>query len=168
MKNIKLFLIPSVLFLILFSILFVSLTSSKQDYIEPSSFPNFEMSDLNGKTINNDFLFAGEYKIMNIWATWCVNCKLEHGFLMSLKESQIKIIGLNYKDNKLKAKKWLDQYGNPYWISIFDPDGNLGMKLGVSGAPETYLLNKENEIIQKHIGIIDSNIWNKKFKNLIQ
>ena len=69
MKNIKLFLIPSVLFLILFSILFISLTSSKQNYIEPSYFPSFEMSDLNGKTINNDFLFAGEYKIMNVWAT---------------------------------------------------------------------------------------------------
>ena len=70
--------------------------------------------------------------MINVWATWCVNCKLEHGFLMSLQNKGIKIFGLNYKDDKEKALRWLDQFGNPYWKTIYDPRGNFGLEIGVS------------------------------------
>ena len=86
--------------------------------------------------------FRGRLVYIDVWATWCVNCKLEHGFLMSLQNKGIKIFGLNYKDDKEKALRWLDQFGNPYWKTIYDPRGNFGLEIGVSGAPETYLIDK--------------------------
>jgi cytochrome c biogenesis protein CcmG/thiol:disulfide interchange protein DsbE len=87
---------------------------------------------------------------------------------MNLKNKGIKIFGLNYKDDKEKAIRWLDQFGNPYWKTIYDPRGNFGLEIGVSGAPETYLIDKENKIIQKHIGIVNENIWKNKFIKLIK
>ena len=87
---------------------------------------------------------------------------------MSLQNKGIKIFGLNYKDDKEKALRWLDQFGNPYWKTIYDPKGNFGLESGVSGAPETYLIDKRNRIIQKHIGIIDEKVWLNKFTNLMK
>lgn len=168
MKGLKIILIPIILFIFVFAILFAYLVMPKNNSIRESNFPNFSMTDLRGNSVNQDFFFLDEYKVLNVWATWCVNCKLEHGFLMDLQSKGIRIIGLNYKDNKSKAIKWLNQFGNPYWFSIFDPEGSLGIEIGVAGAPETYLLNKDNTIIQKHIGIVNSEIWDKKFKELMK
>ena len=86
---------------------------------------------------------------------------------MSLKNQNFKIIGLNYKDNLEKANKWLIQFGNPFSNNILDQKGELGFELGVAGAPETYLVNKQNKILYKHIGIMDEKIWNKNFLPLI-
>ena len=72
---------------------------------------------------------------------------------MAKKTEGWNIVGLNYKDDLEKAFKWLDQYGNPYSVNLYDQDGEYGFSLGVSGAPETYLL-KEDKILQKHIGIM--------------
>ena len=87
---------------------------------------------------------------------------------MSLENKGIKIFGLNYKDNKEKALRWLDQFGNPYWKTIYDPSGDFGLEIGVSGAPETYLIDKKNKIIQKHIGIINEDVWINKFTKLMK
>ena len=105
--------------------------------------------------------------MINVWATWCINCKLEHGFLMQKKEEGWNIIGLNYKDNMEKASRWLSQYGNPYSLNLYDKNGDYGFSLGVSGAPETYLV-KKGKVLQRHIGIMTDKVWDDKFISLIK
>ena len=162
-----LILLPLV-FVGIISLLFVwNLNSEKKEPLIVSDIPYFNMTDLNGKKIDQSIFKEDEYKLINVWATWCINCKLEHGFLMSLKKQNFKIIGLNYKDNLEKANKWLIRFGNPFSNNILDQKGELGFELGVAGAPETYLVNKQNKILYKHIGIMDEKIWNKNFLPLI-
>ena len=163
MKKIYLIALP-LAFVGLISIFFIwNLNYETQDTLVVSDIPDFKLTDLNGRKIDRSVFEADEYKLINVWATWCINCKLEHGFLMSLKNENFNIIGLNYKDNLEKANKWLVQFGNPYKKNIFDQKGELGFELGVAGAPETYLVNKQNKILYKHVGIINEDIWIQKF-----
>ena len=86
-------------------------------------------------------LFIGRVSLLNVWATWCPTCYAEHQYLNELSSDGVKIIGLNYKDQRDKAVQWLTELGNPYLISLFDGDGMLGLDLGVYGAPETYIID---------------------------
>ncbi|MFL2780511.1 MAG: DsbE family thiol:disulfide interchange protein [Gammaproteobacteria bacterium] len=167
MKKIYLIILP-LAFVGIISLFFVlNLNYENEDILIVSDIPDFKMTDLSGNKIDRSVFTDNEYKLINVWATWCINCKLEHGFLMYLKRENFKIIGLNYKDNIEKANKWLVQFGNPYKKNIFDQKGELGFELGVAGAPETYLVNKQNKILYKHIGIMNEDIWNQKFLPLI-
>uniref|UniRef100_UPI0038F8041D DsbE family thiol:disulfide interchange protein n=1 Tax=Streptomyces galilaeus TaxID=33899 RepID=UPI0038F8041D len=83
----------------------------------------------------------GEPLLLNVWATWCPTCYAEHYYLNKLADQGVKIIGLNYKDDRNKAVGWLNELGNPYLISLFDGNGMLGLDLGVYGAPETFLID---------------------------
>lgn len=167
MNKIYLIILP-LAFVGIISLFFVwNLNYENEDILTVSDIPDFKMTDLSGNIIDRSIFTENEYKLINVWATWCINCKLEHGFLMSLKRENFKIIGLNYKDNIEKANKWLVQFGNPYKKNIFDQKGELGFELGVAGAPETYLVNKQNKILYKHIGIMDEDVWNQKFLPLI-
>lgn len=163
MKKIYLIALP-LAFVGLISTFFIwNLNYETQDTLVVSDIPDFKLTDLNGRIIDRSVFEEDEFKLINVWATWCINCKLEHGFLMSLKNENFNIIGLNYKDNLEKANKWLVQFGNPYKKNIFDQKGELGFELGVAGAPETYLVNKQNKILYKHVGIINEDIWIQKF-----
>ena len=163
MKKIYLIALP-LAFVGLISAFFIwNLNYETRDTLIVSDIPDFKLTDLNGRKIDQSVFEADEYKLINVWATWCINCKLEHGFLMSLKNENFNIIGLNYKDNLEKANKWLVQFGNPYKKNIFDQKGELGFELGVAGAPETYLVNKQNKILYKHVGIINEDVWIQKF-----
>ena len=163
MKKIYLIALP-LAFVGLISAFFIwNLNYETRDTLIVSDIPDFKLTDLNGRKIDRSVFEADEYKLINVWATWCINCKLEHGFLMSLKNENFNIIGLNYKDNLEKANKWLVQFGNPYKQNIFDQKGELGFELGVAGAPETYLVNKQNKILYKHVGIINEDVWIQKF-----
>ena len=167
MKKIYLIALP-LAFVGLISTFFLwNLNYETQDNLTVSDIPDFKLTDLNGRKIDRSVFKEEEYKLINVWATWCINCKLEHGFLMSLKNENFNIIGLNYKDNLEKANKWLVQFGNPYKKNIFDQKGELGFELGVAGAPETYLVNGQNKILYKHVGIINEDIWIQKFIPLI-
>lgn len=99
--------------------------------------------------------------LVNVWATWCPTCKAEHEFLNTLAEQGIKIVGINYKDDDFKARQWLQLYGNPYLFNISDPDGMLGLELGVYGAPETFLVDSQGIIRAKHVGDLNSRVWER-------
>ena len=99
--------------------------------------------------------------IINIFASWCAPCKVEHPFLMQLKKKKISIIGINYKDNKKNAKVFLQKYGNPYKEVLLDNKGELSINLGAYGVPETFLIDKNFKIIDKHIGPISNQFVNK-------
>lgn len=111
-----------------------------------------------GVTITQNDLM-GEVMLLNVWATWCVSCRAEHAMLNKLSSQGVKIIGLNYKDDSLKATRWLTDLGNPYAVTISDSEGTLGLDLGVFGAPETYMIDAQGIIRFKHVGVIDDRVW---------
>ena len=99
-----------------------------------------------------------DFSLINIWASWCLPCREEHSFLLSLKSlDKLNIIGINYKDNDINAKKFIKELGNPYSKIIVDPSGVNSIELGAYGVPETMLINnKSKTILKKYIGPIDN------------
>ena len=95
-----------------------------------------------------------KFTILNIWSSWCLPCRKEHEFLVELsKKKNTNLIGLNYKDNKMNAKKFLENYGNPYSKILSDIDGTISIELGAYGVPETFIIdNKNKKVIRKYIG----------------
>ena len=106
----------------------------------------------------------GRVTLVNIWATWCVGCRAEHGFLMQLAEQgDIPIYGINWRDNRPDAIQWLIQYGDPYVASGFDEDGRVGIDWGVYGAPETFLLSQEGNVVYRFTGPLNPSHWEREF-----
>jgi cytochrome c biogenesis protein CcmG, thiol:disulfide interchange protein DsbE len=122
----------------------------KTNYEVPSV--SVELFD-SGKIVNTLEIFnTDKFYLLNIWSSWCVPCRQEHLILMDLiKNDNLKIIGINYKDTKKNAKKFLEELGNPYDKIIFDNDGTNAIEWGAYGVPESFLINK-NKIIKKYIG----------------
>ena len=111
------------------------------------------------KEVYFDELLTNEgMSLINIWASWCLPCRDEHKYLLSLKSiNKLSIIGINYKDNEKNAKQFISELGNPYTNIITDPTGVNSIELGAFGVPETYLIdNKSKLIIKKFIGPLDN------------
>jgi len=102
---------------------------------------------------------VGEVSLLNVWATWCASCRVEHPLLMRLAAAGVPIIGLNYKDVDAAALDWLARLGNPYRLNIVDAEGTLGLDLGVYGAPETYVLDGDGIVRYRHVGVVDAAVW---------
>ena len=124
-------------------------------------FPEFATKALESGAEISATSLNGQPMLVNVWATWCPTCKAEHEFLNTLASQGIRIIGVNYKDDDFEAKQWLAAYGNPYEFNVSDPDGKLGLDLGVYGAPETFLVDSEGIIRAKHIGDLNPRVWRK-------
>lgn len=127
-------------------------------------FPEFTLSTVKDPDarVTQDAL-KGEVSLVNVWATWCVACRQEHPELVRIaEESDLKIFGLNYKDTRPEAIRWLNEYLDPYQFSLFDQDGRVGLDLGVYGAPETYIIDKEGIVRYRFVGVIDRQIWLNK------
>ncbi|WP_344803203.1 DsbE family thiol:disulfide interchange protein [Allohahella marinimesophila] len=122
--------------------------------------PDFSLEALDEptRTLNNADLPDQPY-LINVWATWCPACRVEHPYLVDLKEKGINIVGLDYKDERDKAVAWLTDLGDPYSLVLFDKDGRLGLDLGVYGAPETYVVDSEGLLRYRHIGIVNEKVW---------
>jgi cytochrome c biogenesis protein CcmG/thiol:disulfide interchange protein DsbE len=100
-------------------------------------------------------LTRGEVAVVNFWASWCVPCVQEHPLLVALKErTGVKLYGINYKDQTATARRFLGRYGNPFTAVGVDDKGRAAIEWGVTGMPETFILNGKGEIIYKHIGPI--------------
>lgn len=99
------------------------------------------------------------YQLVNVWASWCGICKMEHAFLLKLHDKGIPIVGLNYRDSSRAAINVLSNDGNPYSAIISDPQGKLALELGVIGTPETYLVDADGRIIKKLLGVINESVW---------
>jgi cytochrome c biogenesis protein CcmG/thiol:disulfide interchange protein DsbE len=107
----------------------------------------------------------GQVWLLNVWAPWCVSCKVEHQLLMALADSQTAppIVGLNWKDKNRDAERLLIQTGNPYVAVPDDLSGRVGIDWGVTGTPETYLIDQSGTVRLKHVGPIDVDVWRNKF-----
>ena len=146
-----------IFFSIIFFVFYKGLQNSNiytPDLSEKKEVPNFETQVFNtNKTMNSEEIFSDDkYYLFNIWASWCVPCRDEHYFLMSLREQKkLEIIGLNYKDNINNAKSFLDELNNPYKTIFSDLNGTIAIEWGAYGVPETFLIY-DRKIIKKIIG----------------
>lgn len=131
--------------------------------------PEFSLQDLHNPDVMLDqSLFRGQVTLLNVWGTWCPSCREEHDDLMWLAEEKgVPIIGLNYKDNRDDALVWLDDLGNPYQKTIYDPKGTLGFDLGVYGAPETFIIDADGIVRYRHVGVINESVWEQKLLPVI-
>jgi cytochrome c biogenesis protein CcmG/thiol:disulfide interchange protein DsbE len=164
--------IPLVLFAALSLVLLLGLDKDPQELpsaLVGESFPAFVLPSLDDEQqmLSPDD-FAGQVVLVNVWATWCFACRIEHPMLNQLADQGVAIVGLNYKDKRAEAKAWLYQRGNPYIMNIFDQQGTLGLDLGVYGAPETYLVDKNGVIRYRRVGVVDDRVWNDELKALYE
>jgi len=160
--------IPLILFLVIAAFLFLSLNSNPSKLPSPllgKMFPSIEGKDFyTDESIKSTELFADTMTLVNVWASWCITCRKEHEMIMNIaKNTDLQLIGVNYKDTKVDAEKYLEIMGNPFDLIIFDPNGKIGMDLGVYATPETFLVNQNGLILYKHIGEIDSRVWEDNF-----
>ncbi len=133
-------------------------------------FPSFQLAQLEQPAVRLEQAdLVGEIALVNVWATWCPSCHIEHGYLNYLTtEKNVTIYGVNYKDDAGAARQWLQQKGNPYRFNIFDPDGRLGLDMGVTGAPETYVIDHRGFVRMRYQGPLSESVWQEKFLPLIQ
>lgn len=125
--------------------------------------PAFELPRLQSAESLASSQLLGTVTLLNVWATWCVACRQEHDALLAIAEDPgINLIGLNWKDDPSKARRWLQDLGDPYDAVAVDVDGRVGIDFGVYGAPETFVIDKAGVIRYKHIGPIDGGIWRDK------
>ena len=154
----------TIIFLIIFFIFYKGLHNSNI-YIPKTkiekNIPSFRAKIFDSHDqINSDDIFENnKFYMMNIWASWCVPCREEHFFLMSLSsQKNLEIIGLNYKDNIENAKNFLKELDNPYTIILSDMDGTKAIEWGAYGVPETFLIYNK-KIIKKIIGPINKTLF---------
>lgn len=107
----------------------------------------------------------GKVWMLNVWAPWCVSCRQEHPVLMQIAQSgRVPIVGLNWKDKDREAEQLLARTGSPYVAVPEDLDGKVGINYGVTGTPETYLIDKEGIVRLKHVGPISADVWQGKIE----
>ncbi|MDJ0909225.1 MAG: DsbE family thiol:disulfide interchange protein [Woeseiaceae bacterium] len=138
-------------------------------YLERQA-PAFDLPSLTrpGERVSTDD-FAGEMVLVNVWATWCEGCRLEHPYLMELAATgEIPIYGINWRDNREQALVWLDRFGDPYVDSAFDADARVGIDWGVYAAPETFLVDGNRVVLKKHLGPMSPAVWEEKFLPVIE
>ena len=163
----KRFLWPLAIFLLLVGFLAAGLKLDPREVPSPlvgKAAPAFELPVLQ----HPDKHFSpadmrGKVWLLNVWASWCEACRDEHQVLVELsKQGALPILGLNYKDKGDDAQRWLQQFGNPYQLSVVDADGRIGVDYGVYGVPETYLIDAEGVIRYKQIGALTPAILEQK------
>lgn len=164
--------VPLVLFVILVGFLYIGLDLDPKKLPSPligKEFPNLEVEDFDSGTryYTNDKT-QDKISLVNVWASWCVTCRAEHEMLNEIaKTNKVQMIGVNYKDTKKAANRYLDILHNPYDIIIFDPLGSLGLELGVYATPETFIVDQKGLIKYKRIGQMTKKIWNEEVVPII-
>ena len=155
-----------VIFFFIIGVFYISLT--RETNYNTSSLinkevPQFKIAyfDKNGFYTKQD-LIKNNYTLINFWASWCGPCRIEHPILMKLSaENNLKILGINFKDKKELAGKFLKDLGNPYSFLLKDIEGKQSVSFGIYGIPESLLVNDENIIIKKFVGPLSFDNYNE-------
>jgi cytochrome c biogenesis protein CcmG, thiol:disulfide interchange protein DsbE len=152
-----LYIVPAVVFLVIAGVLAIGLTRDPSEL--PSALldrpaPDFALPPLPGR---DDHGFArsdlgGEPMLVNVFASWCVPCRVEHPLINRLAEEGITVHGINHKDQAVNAQAWLEELGDNFTHVGFDLDGRGGIEWGVYGVPETYIVDAEGTIVHRHVG----------------
>mgnify|MGYP000173598922 FL=1 len=189
----KKFLIPLALFFVLVVFLAIGLKRDPKEIPSPLMgrvAPAFTLPTLDPNAPAFDpQQMRGQVWMLNVWATWCVACRQEHPLLVAFsKANQLPIVGLNYKEvqaqdlqqgaqpdtaqtlaiARQKSADWLQRFGNPYAVSVFDLDGRVGINYGVYGVPETYLIDQAGVIRYKQIGVLTPEVLTEKILPLVK
>ncbi len=153
------FLLPLGVFVVLIAFLWVGLSLKPREVPSPligKPAPTFRLPLLHdpARTITPEEL-RGQVWVLNVWASWCAPCLQEHPLLVEMEQRKIvTIVGLNYKNQSEDSIAWLRQHGNPYLVSAYDRDGNVGINWGVYGVPETFVIDKAGIIRHKITGVL--------------
>ena len=167
------YLIPLGIFGLLVAFFAVGLTRDPREVPSPlvdKPAPAFKLAQLHEeqRVFTPDDM-KGKVWLLNVWASWCVSCRVEHPLLVEMsKQRVVPIVGLNYKDKREDGVQWLQKFGNPYALSAYDLDGRVGIDYGVYGVPETFLIDKHGVIRYKQIGPITPEALEKKILPLIR
>lgn len=169
MKRIIIRMMPLALFAALAIFLWKGLSLNPQNLPSPyldKHLPNFQLPLLNKTNANDKFTpltMRDNVVLLNVWASWCSACIEEQVFLLQLAREGVMIYGLNYKDQTDSARHWLKEWGNPYRAIGEDKNGRVAIDLGVYGAPETFLIDKQGVVIYRHAGVLNKEIWQNEF-----
>jgi cytochrome c biogenesis protein CcmG/thiol:disulfide interchange protein DsbE len=149
--------VPLAIFVVLLLFLGIGLTRDPREVPSPlvgKPAPTFALAQLHdpSKTLGTADL-RGQVWLLNVWASWCVSCRVEHPLLLELAKARtVPVVGLDYKDKPEEGNAWLAAQGDPYTTSVMDVDGRVGIDWGVYGVPETFVVDKQGVIRHKHIG----------------
>jgi cytochrome c biogenesis protein CcmG/thiol:disulfide interchange protein DsbE len=168
--RLKLF-IPLGLFLVLGAFLLRGLQLDPQampSALIDQPLPEFSLPALGRDELVDRETVTGAVALVNVWATWCVSCRVEHPYLTYLAQQGVLIYGINYKDIDADALAWLDELGDPYQLNIVDAEGSLGLDLGVYGAPETYVVDRKGIIRYRHVGVVNQQVWTQILQPIVQ
>lgn len=110
----------------------------------------------------------GRPSLVNVWGTWCPQCRTEHPLLMQIAEAGVAVYGLNWKDDDALAKQWLARFGDPYILTGADRDGLVAIDWGVYGAPETFVVDANGIVRYKHIGPITPEVWREELLPVLE
>ena len=166
------YLVPLAIFLVVGVSLWRGLTLNPNYVPSPlvgKPVPTFSLPDVENPaaTVSSAEL-AGRVALVNVWGTWCIECRHEHAFLLELARAGVPIFGLNVKDERVAAGEWLARLGDPYVSSGFDPEGKAAIDWGVTGAPETFLIGSDGTILHKHISPLTPRVWERDFVPLLR
>ncbi len=177
------FFLPFIVFLSLIIFLWQGLALSPDEEapaaIVNRSSPSFSLPSLmnDNQTITQE-VFKGNITVLNIWASWCPSCRIEHPFWVRLSKKNSSeglndpatntskdskkyvLLGLNARDDMEAGRGWLEKHGNPYQDVIFDQDGSLVMDYGIYGIPDTLVIDKQGMVRYRHQGEMNEDIWN--------
>jgi cytochrome c biogenesis protein CcmG/thiol:disulfide interchange protein DsbE len=169
----KLLLIPLVLFIVL--VLFLAIGLGHDPHKLPSALinqpaPEFALPELREPSkIISPSQMRGKVWLLNVWGSWCPACREEHAFLMDIARTEVvPIYGLSWKDKREDALAVLSELGDPYVLNMSDFDGRVAIDYGITGAPETYLIDKNGVIRYKEPGQLTPEIMEKKILPLVR
>ena len=165
--------LPLAVFAVLLAFLFVGLFRDPREVPSPligKPAPAFSLAKLHhpGERLTNADM-RGQVWLLNVWASWCVSCRVEHPLLVDLAKANIvPVIGLAYKDKPEDGLAWLETNGDPYRMSIVDRDGRVGIDFGVYGVPETFVIDKAGVIRYKQIGPLSADALDRTILPLVR
>lgn len=164
------FLVPGAVFLVLAGVLFVGVVhspnkSTMQSALLGKPAPSFDLPTLDDPAVRiTSAQLAGRPWVLNVWGTWCVECRVEHEVLMEIAgQRAVPIVGFDWKDDDDSAKEWLRQLGNPYNAVAVDKDGRASIEFGVYGAPETFFIDANGIVQYRHVGAMTLQVWRQEF-----
>jgi cytochrome c biogenesis protein CcmG, thiol:disulfide interchange protein DsbE len=171
--------IPAVAFLVLgglFAVVLVRIGDGKLDIREIKSpllgkrSPAFRLPSLEDATVSIDsHAYEGRVYLLNVWGSWCSGCRDEHAALRAIaRSSGVPIVGLDWKDDPVEARAFLQKLGNPYDAVASDLEGRVAIDWGVYGAPESFLVAADGTVLEKHVGPLTEAIWAEKFAPLVK
>jgi cytochrome c biogenesis protein CcmG/thiol:disulfide interchange protein DsbE len=164
------FILPIGIFVALAGVLYVGVRHSPdkgtlQSVLIGKPAPSFELPQLgdDSKKVSSA-AFAGRPWVLNVWATWCVECREEHPVLLDIaRQNRVPLVGLDWRDEDGPARAWIAQLGNPYVAVAVDREGRTAIDYGVYGAPETFLIGADGRVLHRHVGPMTPEVWQRDF-----